>query len=191
MISSCKFLAPRHCHCEGENRGSPPARTPDGFGCASLPAVVFAPGSDKIHTSLRVIYFRNNLRRLLGYFWAFPVTAVGMGLALLAVLSGGRLRFRDGAAETWGGLVGRLLRGNRCWRGGAAMTLGHVILARDAECLERSRAPERIHVRQFERWGILLLPAYLLIAWWLAWRGFDPYLDHPFEREAFEHEQKR
>ena len=45
-------------------------------------------------------------------------------------------------------------------------------------------AHELVHVRQFERWGILLLPLYFWIAWRLARRGHDGYLDHPFEREA-------
>ncbi|MGF1580234.1 MAG: hypothetical protein ACFCD0_12800 [Gemmataceae bacterium] len=64
------------------------------------------------------------------------------------------------------------------------MTLGHVIVARDQECLERSRRHERVHVRQFERWGIFLIPVSRLVGWWLSWRGFDPYLDNPFELEA-------
>lgn len=49
-----------------------------------------------------------------------------------------------------------------------------------------SRSHERVHVRQFERWGIFLPLIYWGIGWWLRWRGFDPHLDHPFEREAFE-----
>ena len=89
--------------------------------------------------------------RWIGYVWAFPVTAVGLCLALVAVVSGGTLHLRDGVVEVAGGLVGFLLRGNRHLRGGAAMCLGHVILARDAECLERSRRHELHHVRQFER----------------------------------------
>ena len=119
--------------------------------------------------------------RWIGYVWAFPVTAVGLCLALVAVVSGGTLHLRDGVVEVAGGLVGFLLRGNRRLRGGAAMCLGHVILARDAECLERSRSHELYHVRQFERWGPLLLPVYWLLAFWLWCRGYDPYLDHPFE----------
>lgn len=126
------------------------------------------------------------MSRLLGYLWAAPVSSAGLCLALLAGVSGGCVRARGGLVEASGGAVGWLLRGNRLWRGGAAMTLGHVILARDQACLERSRAHEQVHVRQFERWGPLLPPAYLLVGWWLAWRGYDPYLDHPFEREACE-----
>jgi hypothetical protein len=64
------------------------------------------------------------------------------------------------------------------------MTLGHVILARDADCLARSRLHEMGHVRQFERWGPFFLPVYWLIAAWLSWRGYHPYLDHPLEHAA-------
>jgi hypothetical protein len=119
--------------------------------------------------------------RLIGYLWAFPMTAFGLFLALGAVLSGGSTRCRDGVVEVTGGMVGFLLRGNRLWWGGAAMSLGHVILARDAGCMERSRSHEMCHVRQFERWGLLLLPVYWFVAAWLWYKGCHPYLDHPLE----------
>jgi hypothetical protein len=118
----------------------------------------------------------------LRYLWALPVTAVGLVLALLATVSGGSARVRGGVVEAHGGLVARFLRGGRWWHGGAAMAVGHVILARDADCLARSRSHELGHVRQFERWGPLLLPVYWGIGGWLALRGFHPYLDHPFEQ---------
>lgn len=118
---------------------------------------------------------------LIGYLWALPVTAIGLFFACAAASSGGSVRFRDGVVEVVGGVVGWVLRGNRFWQGGAAMTLGHVILTRDFECLERSRAHELCHVRQFERWGPLLLPAYWVIGAWFWFRGCHAYLDHPFE----------
>jgi hypothetical protein len=126
------------------------------------------------------------LRRVVAYLWAAPATMLGLVIALLALLSGGRVGCRGLIVEAYGGLPGKLLRGNRFWRGGAAMTLGHVILARDRACLESSRAHERVHVRQYERWGVFLIPVYVAVACSLRWRGFDPYLDHPFERGAFE-----
>ena len=124
------------------------------------------------------------MTRLLKYAWAFPVTVVGLLLVAAAVLSGGSASVRGGVVEGHGGVIARLLRGNRLWRGGAAMAIGHVILARDARCLDRSRRHELGHVRQYERWGPLLLPAYLLVGCWLALLGYDAYLDHPFERAA-------
>lgn len=119
--------------------------------------------------------------RSLAYLWAFPVTMIGLPLALLAALTGGSVRLQGGVIEACGGVVGWLLRGGRLWQGGAAMTLGHVILARDAECLARSRSHEWFHVRQFERWGPLLPLVYWLVGAWLGCRGYHPYLDHPLE----------
>jgi hypothetical protein len=64
------------------------------------------------------------------------------------------------------------------------MTLGHTILGRTDAALDIARAHELVHVRQFERWGPLMGPAYLLcsLVLWLARR--DPYRDNPFERQA-------
>lgn len=121
------------------------------------------------------------LAKGVGYAWALPVTALGLLLAAVAVVTGGSIRLRAGVVEVQGGLLGRLLRGAPWRYGGAAMTLGHVILARDEACLERSRAHELHHVRQFARWGVFLLPVYWSVTIWLRSRGFDPYLDNPFE----------
>lgn len=66
------------------------------------------------------------------------------------------------------------------------MTLGHVVIAADIAQLIRTRRHERVHVRQYERWGVLFVPAYLTFSLGLLIRGRDPYRDNPFEREAFE-----
>lgn len=69
---------------------------------------------------------------------------------------------------------------------GAAITFGHVVWGCDQSCLDWSRNHERVHVRQYERWGPLFIPLYLAFSAIVAWRGLDPYRDNPFEREAFE-----
>ena len=68
--------------------------------------------------------------------------------------------------------------------GFAAMTLGHVILAIDPLTLSAVRSHEQVHVRQYERWGLLFVPAYLAssLVQWL--RGRHPYRENHFEREA-------
>jgi len=71
-------------------------------------------------------------------------------------------------------------------KGAMACTLGHTILGQTDAALDISRAHELVHVRQFERWGPLMGPAYLgccLVLWLMRRR---PYRDNPFEREAYE-----
>jgi hypothetical protein len=65
------------------------------------------------------------------------------------------------------------------------MTLGHVVLGVDRQQLRRTRAHERVHVRQSERWGPLFLPAYAAASVWCIIRGRTAYFDNPFEREAY------
>ena len=64
------------------------------------------------------------------------------------------------------------------------MTLGHVVIARDARALELTRAHERVHVRQYESWGPLFVPAYLLAGVFAVLGGGHRYFDNLFEREA-------
>ena len=127
------------------------------------------------------------LLKFLRYFWAFPNTLLGLLAAFLAVCTGGKARVVRGALEVHGGFATRLLSGWVPWiRHASAMTLGHVILGQDQACLNHSRNHEHVHVRQYERWGPLMLPAYLGCSWVLYFRGCDPYLDNPFEREAYD-----
>jgi hypothetical protein len=122
------------------------------------------------------------------YIWAFPATMFGLAFVPLAWLSGGKVAVVRGVIEVHGGFVRFFLRRGLLFLGpAAAMTLGHVILGRDQSCLDHSRDHEHVHVRQYERWGPFLLPVYLLAGAVLFFRGRDPYLDNPFEREAFEH----
>jgi hypothetical protein len=66
----------------------------------------------------------------------------------------------------------------------AAITLGHVVVGVSLAALDATRAHERAHVRQFERWGVLLLLLYPLAGLLAALRGGSPYFDNVFEREA-------
>lgn len=122
--------------------------------------------------------------RALRYVWAGPATVLGLVLSAAALWRGG-LRIVDGAIETHGPLLRWGLRHLVPLGGGAAViTLGHVVLGTDGPALHRTRAHERVHVRQYEHWGVFLLPAYG-IASMTAWlRGGHPYLDNRFEVEA-------
>jgi len=123
--------------------------------------------------------------RLLVYLWALPVTLPGMLVAIIARGSGGTLQQVDGVLESAGGWPAWVLRRGFPFSGAvAAITLGHVVVGVSLDTLNATRAHERAHVRQFERWGMLLLVLYPL-AGLLAWiRGGNPYCDNLFEREA-------
>lgn len=43
-----------------------------------------------------------------------------------------------------------------------------------------------VHVRQYERWGPLMGPAYLLASLYMHLTGRRAYRDNPFEREAYD-----
>jgi hypothetical protein len=125
-------------------------------------------------------------RQPLLYVWASPATAIGLSLAPIVLYQGGTMQWARGVIEIQGGVVTALL--NRGLLGGpaAAMTLGHVVWGCDQRCLDRTRAHELVHVRQYERWGPFFIPAYLLASLIAHLRGGNAYLDNPFEREAFE-----
>jgi hypothetical protein len=123
--------------------------------------------------------------RVLAYAWAFPTTFLGLVLVAMAAATGARVRAVDGVMEAHGGVLAHILRRWVPLRGGAsAMTLGHVVVARDAAALERTRAHERVHVKQAERWGPMFIPAYFLASLVVALRGGHYYRDNRFERDA-------
>ena len=120
------------------------------------------------------------------YVWASPTSLLGLGLAGAAVVTGGSAQRVRGVLEVSGGILPWVLRHCTFLRGGAAaMTLGHVVLGCTPAELERTRAHERVHVRQCERWGPFFIAAYGLCALTALVRGRRPYRDNPFEREAF------
>jgi hypothetical protein len=122
--------------------------------------------------------------RVLVRIWASPWSILGLAVGALGLATGGRLRRRGGTIEFYGGIVPwtlGLMPGGQT----IAMTLGHVILGRTAATLDRAREHELVHVRQYERWGPLFIPAYLLCSAVIWTRGGDAYRDNPFEREAY------
>jgi hypothetical protein len=125
------------------------------------------------------------MRGVVFYLWALPVSLLGILAALIARSSGGRLQLVDGVLESAGGWPAAVLRRGFPYSGAvAAITLGHVVVGVSAEALHATRAHERAHVRQFERWGILLLVLYPLAGFLAGARGGNPYRDNLFEREA-------
>jgi hypothetical protein len=123
---------------------------------------------------------------LLAILWASPWTLFGLLIGLLTLIRGGHVQRTGRVLEFWGPGPAWFLRTFPLVHGASAVTFGHTVLARDSACLVDCRAHELVHVRQYERWGPLFVPAYLF--WWvyLGLTGRHPYRDNPFEREAYD-----
>lgn len=119
--------------------------------------------------------------------WALPWTLLGCLVGVVGMLTGGSVARRGRVLEFSGGAVAWMLTRLPFVQGGAmAMTLGHVVLGTNLAALDATRRHELVHVRQYERWGPLFIPAYLLASIVLFVRGKDPYRDNPFERQAYD-----
>jgi hypothetical protein len=125
------------------------------------------------------------LLRVAAYAWAAPYTAIGLALGLIVILFGGSGHARQGALEFGGGKLGQRLARLPAPFAFSAITFGHVVLGIDHRTLAVVRAHEQVHVRQYERWGPLFVPAYLLSSLVQLMLGRRPYLDNRFEREAY------
>ena len=113
-------------------------------------------------------------RRLLPYLWAAPWSLLG---ALLSPFFRRRVVVR-GVLLAEGARWPRRLG----WRY-RAITFGHIVLSVDE--LDRSTLDhELVHVRQYERWGPLFIPAYLLASLAAVARGGHHYRDNRFEVAA-------
>ena len=135
-----------------------------------------------------VIY---RISRILKTVWAFPVSIIALCVLPLALWHA-QWAVRNGVLEITSPALSWFLRGVwfRALAGGAgfaAATIGQVIIARDAQCMNACRAHEHAHVRQCERWGILFPFAYVCAGLYTAlrkrsWSAY--YWDNPFEIEA-------
>ena len=123
--------------------------------------------------------------RFTRYLWAAPASALGVILGAVGIAAGGRMSRHTGVLEVEGRLLAwGLTRLTWLEDGATAITFGHVVLARDQASLDWTRGHERVHVRQYERWGPLFIPVYVAASAWVMAHGRDPYWDNPFEREA-------
>jgi hypothetical protein len=118
------------------------------------------------------------------YLWAAPATLVGLVLAGVARALGARTAVRDGALEVGGGRLVKLLHKLPRAVHFGAITFGHVIVGVDQAALDRSRAHEHVHVRQYEKLGVFFFPAYIGSSLRQLFAGRHPYADNRFEREA-------
>lgn len=127
----------------------------------------------------------STIRRCLSLIWASPYSLIGLLVGGAGLCCGGRARLDQGVLEFHSPLIEWMLD-RLPLQNVLAITLGHTVIARNHEALEVTREHERVHVRQFERWGLLMGPAYLGCSLVLWIKGRDAYWDNPFEREAYE-----
>ena len=125
---------------------------------------------------------------LLKNLWAAPWALLGLCCGGLSLATGGSVQRVGRVLEFHGGLLPRLLSHVPIVGGAAAMTLGHVVIGRTQAILDHCREHELVHVRQYERWGPLFIPANFACSIWLMLQRRDPYLENPFEREAYDHD---
>ena len=114
------------------------------------------------------------------YLWALPASACGAILVLPLLALGGKAAWFDGV---WEVCAPRSIA--RLSRRFGAITFGHVVIARDAQQMTALRSHERVHVRQYARWGILFFPLYIASSCWQVLHGRRFYRDNCFEREAY------
>jgi hypothetical protein len=127
---------------------------------------------------------RERSRPLWRYAWAFPASAIGLGLAWVARTGGATMHRVDGVLEVAGGAFGRAVARLPAPFRFCAITFGHVVVGVDHRVLAQCRTHEHAHVRQYERWGLLFFPLYAASSLWEAVRGKAPYRDNYFERQA-------
>ena len=125
------------------------------------------------------------MKRPAAYLWAGPVTAAALPLVGRALATGGRARRSEGVLEAWGGILRPLLARAVPGFSIAAITLGHVVLASSANALAETRAHERVHVRQYEKWGLIFPLLYLTSSAVALARGREAHGGNTFERQAF------
>jgi hypothetical protein len=131
---------------------------------------------------------RQFLPSLLGWFWALPLTFVGLPLVVLAKAQHrGRatlLRSPHGYVFTaHSRLIARLLHLHPMGSMDA-VAIGCCVLARDAQLLAKHLPHELIHVQQAQHWGVLFPIAYLASSAWQLLHGRCAYADNYFERQA-------
>jgi len=125
-------------------------------------------------------------QQLFRYLWAAPATLVGLLLAGIACALGATVRIRHGVIEVAGGRLASLAGSAPLSFRLLAITFGHVVVGSSHSVLAAEQAHEHVHVRQYERWGVLFFPLYLGSSALQLIQGRHPYWHNAFERQAIQ-----
>jgi hypothetical protein len=96
----------------------------------------------------------------------------------------GQACWREGSLQLFGPGIAVLLKILVPWLPIGGLTIGHVVLYRTADDALALHTHEIVHVRQWERWGVIFPVAYA-VASVMAWLGGGHYYwENCFEVEA-------
>lgn len=171
LVAGAVGVVRQRSEAQRVRRGDLPPDGPDGDREPAVPHGTIASSiAGWVPTSPRTL-----LGQVSATVWSAPLTLVGLAAASL---SGARPRWdasrRCLVATGVGGPSGLALR----LVGAGANTIGQVVLCTSGTPSEALLDHEAVHVRQAERLGPLLVPAYL---WLNALHG---YRDNPLEHAA-------
>ncbi len=127
---------------------------------------------------------RSKVYSVVRTLWAAPWSLVGLLIGVLGLLSGGHVQRKGRVLELYGGCLPTILHFFPFYSGSPVATFGQVVLGRSSRHLNACRMHQLVHVRQYERWGLLFVPAYLSCSVAMWFRGKHPYYDNPFELSA-------
>ena len=120
----------------------------------------------------------------LKYIWASPASVIGVCAACIAGMVGAEIKSVAGVLEVSLAPRSAVLCKSVACLPFAAITFGHIVIARSAQEQAALRQHERVHVAQYELWGPLFLAAYPLESLFQLLCGRKPYLDNRFEIAA-------
>ncbi len=127
---------------------------------------------------------RSTALKILRILWPLPITLIGLMLATVIRATGGRMEKHGIAWEAFAGAASTTLWLMNPWANIHAITLGHIVIARDAATAEQVRSHEHVHVQQYERWGFIFPIAYVIASAVALCKGGDAYRDNVFEIDA-------
>ena len=118
------------------------------------------------------------VHRSLTLLWAAPWSLLGLLIGAVGLLSGGHVQRKGRILEFSGGCLPVILHVFPFYFGSPVATFGQVVLGRSDRYLNACRKHQLVHVRQYERWGLLFIPAYLTCSAAL-WFWGKPLLRQP------------
>ena len=127
---------------------------------------------------------RTRLATMARMAWASPCTLLGLLFGVVVLAFGGTARRVGPALEFALTRQPYAALPNPFRWPFSAITLGHVIVGVSADELERLRAHEQAHVRQYERWGPLFLLAYPACSLFAILQGKPAHAHNHFELQA-------